>query len=75
MDLSAPLRLTRNNAGGLAQIQKAQVIKEKVYRGMKTWVQVGQWNDGYVSQQSEDVGNQKNHKENLFQLRSVREAQ
>ena len=45
----------RNNAGGVAQIQKAQVRKKKVHKGVKTWVQVGQWKDSCVSQRNEDV--------------------
>ena len=64
-----------NNAGGVAHVQKAQVREEKVHRGVKTWVQVGQCNDGCVSQQSEDVEDQKDHKEDELKLKSVREAQ
>ena len=63
-----------NDAGGVAHIQKAQVREEKVHWGVKTWVQVGQCNDGCVSQQSEGVKDQKNCQEDELKLRPVREA-
>jgi hypothetical protein len=58
-----------------AEVQEGEVGEEKVHWGVESGVQHREQDDECFAHQGQEVGNQDNHKENLFQLWMFREAQ
>ncbi|KAK7798735.1 hypothetical protein U0070_000252 [Myodes glareolus] len=65
----------RDGGGGVAEVQKGQVTKENVHRAVKLGIQLGDQDNGDVSQHSQNVRPQQHYKEWELQPWPVRNAQ